>query len=403
MMKASLQKITIVAMLTTLVGAYVVLASGNLTSKNRFNRTYGGITVNDGTITFSGSDTKRSSTTYKTESNTVGGNQIISIARNCESNISGSVAPLKAGMTINFYKSDETTEFEFQSLKSITFNRSNFGACSYTYTYTLDTGAVITSSMISQGANEYTKTINLSSLGTVTKLSIAGISNNNETVYFSSIVLTYDCGEAVVKTLTGISITTPPTKTSYNAGESFDVTGMVVTGYYDDSSTRDITALCTITPSRALTADDTEVTVSYGGFTDTCEITVSGEVEQLGYYYAETSSTAYAILDLDNLYYRYVSTNQFAPKDLTYNILITNIVAQSDGQKALTIELDTSKSTYDQNFSGFNLFNGSNNLVNNTGVISANKQTLTIDRYYSSSSTDNTKSGSITFALTDRP
>ncbi len=40
----------------------------------------------------------------------------------------------------------------------------------------------------------------------------------------------------VVKTVTSIKITTPPTKTTYMAGEDFDPAGMVVTAVYDDNS-----------------------------------------------------------------------------------------------------------------------------------------------------------------------
>lgn len=63
--------------------------------------------------------------------------------------------------------------------------------------------------------------------------------------------------------LSSIAITTPPTKTTYVAGETFDATGMVVTATYSDASTEDVTASCSWTPSGALTTSDTEITVSY--------------------------------------------------------------------------------------------------------------------------------------------
>ena len=37
--------------------------------------------------------------------------------------------------------------------------------------------------------------------------------------------------------LTGIAITTPPTKTAYKAGEVFDPAGMVVTATYSNGAT----------------------------------------------------------------------------------------------------------------------------------------------------------------------
>lgn len=64
--------------------------------------------------------------------------------------------------------------------------------------------------------------------------------------------------------LTMIEITTPPAKTVYTAGESFDSTGMTVTATYSDGSTKTVTDY-TVTPDGALTAADTAVTVSLTG------------------------------------------------------------------------------------------------------------------------------------------
>lgn len=73
------------------------------------------------------------------------------------------------------------------------------------------------------------------------------------------------------KTLSSIAITTPPTKTVYTAGETFDVAGMLITATYSDSTTGDVTDDCTFTPAVALTTEDTAVTISYayGGVTKT--------------------------------------------------------------------------------------------------------------------------------------
>lgn len=48
---------------------------------------------------------------------------------------------------------------------------------------------------------------------------------------------------------TGIEITSPPTKTTYNAGENINLTGIVVTATFSDGSTQDVTSECTFTPS----------------------------------------------------------------------------------------------------------------------------------------------------------
>ena len=70
--------------------------------------------------------------------------------------------------------------------------------------------------------------------------------------------------------LTGIAIITPPAKTTYTAGETFDPAGMVVQATYSNGATLQATGY-TYAPSTALTASDTEVTIQYteGGVTKT--------------------------------------------------------------------------------------------------------------------------------------
>ena len=64
------------------------------------------------------------------------------------------------------------------------------------------------------------------------------------------------------KTLESISITTPPTKTAYTVGETFDPAGMVVTATYSDGSTAEVSGYTT-SPTGLLTRSDTSITVSY--------------------------------------------------------------------------------------------------------------------------------------------
>lgn len=69
-------------------------------------------------------------------------------------------------------------------------------------------------------------------------------------------------GTAVGIKLTGIAITTPPTKTAYNAGETFDPAGMVVTATYSNGAKLTSPAY-TFSPAGALAADDTAITITY--------------------------------------------------------------------------------------------------------------------------------------------
>ncbi len=75
------------------------------------------------------------------------------------------------------------------------------------------------------------------------------------------------------KTLTGIEVTTQPTKVTYSAGETFDPTGMVVTASYDNGLSETVDDY-TYSPTEALTTSDDTVTISYGGETATVSITV---------------------------------------------------------------------------------------------------------------------------------
>ena len=70
--------------------------------------------------------------------------------------------------------------------------------------------------------------------------------------------------------LTGITITTPPAKTTYTAGETFDPAGMVVTATYSNGETLKCTGY-SYEPSTPLAASDTKVTIQYteGGVTKT--------------------------------------------------------------------------------------------------------------------------------------
>lgn len=79
---------------------------------------------------------------------------------------------------------------------------------------------------------------------------------------------------------TGIAITTPPTKVEYAKGDTLDLSGIVVTGTFDNGVVVDITDDCTFSPANGatLTGNETSVTVSFtwGGktYTTTQAITV---------------------------------------------------------------------------------------------------------------------------------
>ena len=83
------------------------------------------------------------------------------------------------------------------------------------------------------------------------------------------------------KVLTGITVTTQPTKLVYVEGESFDPTGMVVTANYRNGETETVTDY-TYAPTGALTTGDTTITITYveDGVTVTATVTITVNEKQ---------------------------------------------------------------------------------------------------------------------------
>ena len=77
----------------------------------------------------------------------------------------------------------------------------------------------------------------------------------------------------VAKALTGIEISAPPVKTDYAVGQTFRTEGMVVSALYNDGGRVPVSDY-TYAPDGALTAGDTQITVSYGGFSAAVPITL---------------------------------------------------------------------------------------------------------------------------------
>lgn len=106
-------------------------------------------------------------------------------------------------------------------------------------------------------------------------------------------------GTAVGIKLTGIAVTTPPKKTAYKAGETFDPAGMVVTATYSNGATLTSPSY-TYSPAGALTADDTAVTITYtvGGVTKTATQAISVKaIKTYGAIWDGTATTAWSRTD----------------------------------------------------------------------------------------------------------
>ena len=74
--------------------------------------------------------------------------------------------------------------------------------------------------------------------------------------------------------ITAISVTTMPSKVNYHVGKEFDSTGIVVTATASDGNTIDVTKDCTYSGFDSSSPKQCEITVHYGGFTCTFEVTI---------------------------------------------------------------------------------------------------------------------------------
>lgn len=102
------------------------------------------------------------------------------------------------------------------------------------------------------------------------------------TCYTSGQSPVYLWKEVTTKTLSSIAVSTPPTKLTYEAGENFNPTGLVITRTYSDSTSDTYTysghtSEFTFSPSTstALTTSNTSVTITYGGKSCSQAITVN--------------------------------------------------------------------------------------------------------------------------------
>lgn len=104
------------------------------------------------------------------------------------------------------------------------------------------------------------------------------------------------------RTPVSLAVTTPPTKTAYEAGDSFDKTGMVVTVTYNDETTREVTNY-NCSPV-VLSKDDTYITISYREMmttvTTTQPVTVKNLLKKIQIITPPTE-TAYEIGDTIDL------------------------------------------------------------------------------------------------------
>lgn len=99
--------------------------------------------------------------------------------------------------------------------------------------------------------------------------------NDNKGIASTTIPIT------VTHVLISIAVTTQPTTTTYEYGDSFSITGMVVTATYSDNATANVTSSCTVVPANGTTLSTVgtqTIAISYGDASVTSAKTTSTSV-----------------------------------------------------------------------------------------------------------------------------
>lgn len=129
---------------------------------------------------------------------------------------------------------------------------------------TFDPAGMVVSAEYNDGSKKEVTTYQYSPTGALVQANGAiTISYTEGTVTKTTTQSITVSGEPVIEAvLQEIEITTPPTKKTYTVGERFDPTGMVITAKYDDNTSQIVTNY-TYEPQEVLSANDTEITISY--------------------------------------------------------------------------------------------------------------------------------------------
>ncbi|MFL0248746.1 bacterial Ig-like domain-containing protein [Candidatus Clostridium stratigraminis] len=159
--------------------------------------------------------------------------------------------------------------------------------------------------------------------------------------------------DAVEKTLSSITVTTQPTKVQYVVGQSLDLTGLVVTGTYNDGTTSPVTITsANISGFDSNTAGAKTVTVTVDGKTATFNVTVVAKALNSIAVTSQPTKTQYVVgqsLDLAGL----VVTGTYndgskSPVTIT-SANISGFDSNTAGTKTVTVTVDGKTATFNVN------------------------------------------------------
>ena len=159
--------------------------------------------------------------------------------------------------------------------------------------------------------------------------------------------------ESSSKTLSSIAVSTAPTKTSYNAGEYFDPTGLVIRrnysdGTYDTYSYAGHTSEFDFSPSTstALTTSNTSVTISYGGKSCNQAITVAALPKALSSISVSGQTTSFTVGDTFSFGGTVTATfNDSTTNDVTSSASFSGYNMSQVGNQTVTVSYTYSGAT----------------------------------------------------------
>ena len=379
------------AALLAVTGLALVLTSSNIKLKvSSFLRGRASEEIN-GTIVFSrstGSHVVRSNDYYYTSGTTQTGGTVY--LRNHSGTTLGNnyVAVMENGGEITFSETNvgtNPTHYQFQKITSI-YARSTSANSRLLEVRTSTDGVNYSSSYQDFYVTSSGTTFNFGSDGAqYVKITYS----SNLTVYLEELSLSYNCTPGGVdpeKTVSSIAVKTEPSKTSYNEGDYFDPSGLVITATYDDSSLEDIAysgheSDFGFSPSLStvLTTDVESVSISYRNKSCSQSITVEsgGAVTSLSGLYSFTNVTQYSsttvIMDFNNNYYYKdgaSSSKLYFTYEITESSIVFTLEASRDGK---------SSCDYGMFATNYRLFGNTNaNGATKSGTLSNNYQTITV-------------------------
>jgi len=200
-------------------------------------------------------------------------------------------------------------------------------------------------------------------------LTISGSSGNRRIAGFTGVTTS---GGGGTPTLSSISVQTPPTKTTYTAGETFDPTGLVITRTYSSGSPDTYTyaghtSEFTFSPttSTALTTADDKVTITYGGKTVDQAITVNSSGGGAGTgtinFGSATGSTkidGISVTGDDNLGNTWTISTVMSETSFTQSSDYSQVGSSKKPATSITFEMDLgeeySVTSLSADFGGFN-------------------------------------------------